>query len=129
VRVLLVEDDEAIRSLVVEFLTDEGYDVLATPDGATALTLVGPPGHWRPDLLLLDMYLPGMDGSAFARKYRQLPLPHAPIVLLTGASGATAAGQTEELGATGFLPKPFDLDALVAMVRRCTAERHSAVAP
>jgi CheY-like chemotaxis protein len=128
-RVLLVEDDAAIRNLVVEILTDEGYDVVAAPDAATALTLVHPPCHWRPDLLLLDVYLPGMDGTAFARAYQRLPVRHAPIVLLTSASATAAAGHAEEIGATGFLLKPFDLDALVATVRQYAAESRRTRAP
>jgi two-component system response regulator MprA len=112
--VLVVEDDESIRGLVSRVLAGEGYRVVTAEDGAVALELLGR-GTVVPGLILLDWGMP-TPGAVFARAYRALPAPPAPLVVLTaGADGAAAA---EEAGACGLLCKPFDLDDLVDTVRR-----------
>ena len=123
--VLVVDDDPLIREVVTATLRDEGYDVAGAPDGQTALAsaAASPPG-----LILLDMAMPGLDGRGFAAAYRALPGPHAPLVVFTaGATVAgpqfTDAGLLAELGAAGALPKPFDLDDLVALVTRFVPRR------
>jgi len=67
-----------------------------------------------PDVILLDMKMPVMDGWEFARVYRAAPGQHAPIVVVTAA--ADAAGRAAEVAADGHLPKPFDLDDLFRVV-------------
>jgi CheY-like chemotaxis protein len=109
--VLVVDDDEALRGLVVELLRDEGYRVEAVRDGRAALHAIA---RWSPDVILLDRCMPDMDGEEFARVYRALPPPHAPIVLLTGHTQAEAAG--ERVGAAAVVVKPFDLDDLLTTV-------------
>ena len=82
VRVLIVEDDDSIRDLVDLVLSSAGYEILTATDGAAALQVVG---TIHPDLVLLDMRMPVMDGWEFARWYRAGPEPHAPIVVVTAA--------------------------------------------
>jgi CheY-like chemotaxis protein len=110
-RVLVVEDDESIRDLVDLVLTSAGFEVLTASDGAAALRVVG---TVRPDLVLLDMRMPVMDGWEFARRYRAGPEPHAPIVVVTAARDA--AQRAAEIDANGYLGKPFDTSELVALV-------------
>jgi two-component system response regulator MprA len=117
-RVLAVDDDTAIVSLVAGVLRDDGYDVATALDGAAALSLLAT--GWQPALILLDVAMPRMDGPTFAAAYAGRPAPHAPIILLTASSGVDAAVLTERIGANGFLRKPFDLDALEMVVRRHT---------
>jgi two-component system chemotaxis response regulator CheY len=69
----------------------------------------------HPDLVLLDMRMPVMDGWAFARAYRELPAPRAPIVVMTAAPDARH--RAAEVEADGFVGKPFDLSELVSAVR------------
>jgi CheY-like chemotaxis protein len=114
--ILVVDDDATIRRLLFWALTDEGYAVLEASDGAIALVRVQ---ATAPSLILLDMRMPRMDGWEFARRYRQLPAPHAPLVCLTAAVDAAARGA--QIGAVATLGKPFDLDALLAVVRRHVA--------
>jgi CheY-like chemotaxis protein len=111
--ILVVDNDDAILSTVEAALADEGYTVLAAPDGVVALDLVRqrPPG-----LILLDMKMPIMDGWGFARAYRAQPGPHAPIVVLTAA--VDAGRPAAEIGAEGYLAKPFNLDDLLAVINR-----------
>ena len=110
-RILVVEDDESIRELVDVILSGAGYEVVTATDGAAALQVVG---TTRPDLVLLDMRMPIMDGWEFARQYRARPEPHAPIVVLTAARDA--AQRAAEIHADGFLGKPFDMESLLALV-------------
>lgn len=114
-RVLMVDDDAAIRNVVSLALGDEGFNVICAADGQEALEAIR---RSQPDLILLDMRMPVMDGWAFASAYRQEPPPHAPIVVLTAARDAAAVAT--EIGARECLAKPFDLDDLIACVRRLT---------
>jgi CheY-like chemotaxis protein len=111
-RVLLVEDDAAIRHVVAEALADEGYAVREATDGRRALEhLAG----WQPDLIVLDLMMPGMDGRAFRAEQRARGLAaDAALVVLT--AGRHAAGAGAELGAAAVVAKPFDLDDLLAAI-------------
>ena len=111
--VLVVDDEEPVRRLLVWLLTEEGYAVLEAPDGAVALAWVDAAA---PSLILLDMRMPVIDGWEFARRYRARPGPHAPLVCVTAAVDAAARGA--QIGAVATLSKPFDLDELLAVVRR-----------
>lgn len=117
-RVLVADDDKSIRETVALVLADEGYEVRTAPDGAIALSLLD---QWPPDVILLDMKMPVMDGWAFADAYRRRSAPQAPVVVLTAA--ADADQWARQIGADGVLPKPFDLDALILAVEEHAAER------
>jgi two-component system, chemotaxis family, chemotaxis protein CheY len=114
--VLVVEDDAATRALLRDVLEDAGYAVRVAADGAAGLRAAR---AVRPALVLLDLRLPGTDGWAFAAAYRRAPAPRAPVVVLT--ADVDAAAYAAGLGAAGHLLKPFDLDELLALVRRLTA--------
>ena len=112
-RVLVVDDDEFIRACVVDILRDEGYEVLDAPHGAAALALVE---DLPPDLILLDMRMPVLDGWGFARAYHDRPGPHAPIVVMTAAQDA--AQRATQVCSASYIAKPFQLDELLEMVER-----------
>ena len=114
--VLVVEDDDIVRHLLTALLEDEGYRVAAVTNGAAALQLLAEATAADPQVILLDMWMPVMDGREFIATYHRRPGRHAPIIAMTGAFFATpteAAPQVDEL-----LTKPFDLDQLLALVRR-----------
>ena len=111
-RILLVEDDEAIRALVYEVLLDGGYDVHQARSGNEGLARVT---EIRPDLILLDKLMPDGDGTAFAREYRARKGPHAPIVALSAA--ADAADWAGQIGAAAYVGKPLDIDDLLGVVK------------
>jgi CheY-like chemotaxis protein len=116
-RVLVVDDDPGIREFVLLALSDEGYDVLAAPDGHAALACAA--AH-PPDVVLLDFNMPGCDGRCFLEGYRRArPEPRAPVVLVTAARDARQ--RAAEVGADHHLGKPFDLDALLDLVARLAA--------
>lgn len=114
-RVLVVDDDPHIREVVGVALSDEGYEVLTAEHGAAALVRVA---SSQPDVILLDLRMPVMDGSEFARRYRQTPGPHAPIVVLTAWRDTEDDGNQVE--AEAFLAKPFRLGDLLSIVDRYT---------
>jgi two-component system OmpR family response regulator len=111
--VLVVDDDPEIREVLRDVLELAGQAVVEATDGQAALDAAGTHG---PCLVLLDMRMPGMDGRAFAAAYRAVSADPAPIVAMTGAHDATAAGR--EVGAAAVLAKPFSLDAIDAVIRR-----------
>ena len=112
-RVLVVDDDAGIRDLLDLALTNAGYAVALAEDGAAALAMVE---AVAPDVILLDMRMPVLDGWAFAEAYRRRPGRRAPIVVMTAARDAP--GSAAEIAATGYLAKPFDLAELLACVAR-----------
>ncbi|MHB0868250.1 MAG: response regulator [Chloroflexota bacterium] len=111
--ILVVDDDRDLLTLVAFVLESEGYQVETSSDGQQGLEAVS---RGMPGLILLDMKMPVMDGWAFAREYHSRHNPGAPIVVLTAADDAKR--RAEEIGAAGWIGKPFDLDALVAVVGR-----------
>lgn len=110
-RVLIVDDDEGIRQFVATALSEEGYEVAEAADGKEALARAE---AVRPDLILLDLRMPVMDGWEFARAYRSRPGKGARLVIVT--AGLDVAKDAREIGADGFLAKPFQLDDLLSAV-------------
>jgi two-component system, chemotaxis family, chemotaxis protein CheY len=110
--ILVIDDDAAILDTVSEILAFEGYPILTATNGAEGLRCVE---QAQPALILLDMRMPIMDGWEFARilKDRGITLP---IVVMTAAQDARQWAQ--EIGATAFLAKPFELLDLVNIVER-----------
>lgn len=112
-KVLVVDDDDELADVVRQVLRDAGYSVATVRHGAAALELVG---HIVPDLILLDLTMPIMDGWSFVSQYRRTAKESARIVLLT--ANAHAAEIARSLGADGYITKPFDMDDLVGIVGR-----------
>ena len=115
-RVLVVDDEPAIQMVVADALADEGHEARTAGSGREALALLD---RWLPDIILLDLTLPEMSGQAFRAAQRALggPRSEVPVILVTGAHQQD--GLVQEMGALGMLRKPFDLDALIALVNDC----------
>ena len=113
--VLIVEDDAAIRSLLEDVLRPAGYTVSVTNSGFQALA------HMRrepPDLVLLDLMLPDMDGWTLLRvRERERNLAGIPVLVIS-AAGPSGVAEAQELGAPVFLAKPFDIENLLAEIER-----------
>lgn len=112
-RILVVDDDEDIRATVADELESAGYAVEQAENGVAALASVD---RRRPHLILLDMRMPVMDGWAFAAEFHRRYGPDTPIVVFTAAPDARA--RALEVGAAAWLPKPFELDDLLAVIGR-----------
>ena len=110
---LVVDDDASIRELVAEALQGEGYAVETAEGGAQALDMVA---RAVPDAIVLDIWMPSLDGFDFMRTLRGDPKTQAvPVVAMSAAYPERAA---HDLGVQEFLAKPFEVTALVAAVER-----------
>ena len=114
--ILVVDDEPQIVEVVRDYLKQGGYRVLAARDGQTALTLAR---HERPDLIVLDLMLPGgMDGLEVCRRLRRDPaLADVPIIMLTARIAEADRLIGLELGADDYVTKPFSPREVVARVR------------
>lgn len=118
--VLVVEDDPAIRSFVSEALRDAGYRVAQAADGQEALDSLH---REQPLAMVLDIGLPLVDGTDVARLSRQLYDGDVPIIVMS--ANGQAESDAREVGASGFLRKPFLVDELEAILGRALAGRES----
>src|SRR5215203_482635 len=108
--ILVVDDEPALLELLVDILDGEGHEMLAARDGVVALGLLT--GR-RSDLVITNAMMPRLDGMGLIRSMRHHPdLRDVPVIVLSAATLPTLDG----LGAVTFLPKPFELTALLAAV-------------
>lgn len=115
-RIVIAEDDPAICAMLEKVLS-QFYQVTVTSDGPSALAVAGQ--QPAPDLLLLDVMMPGMDGHAVAAAARQLPgLKSIPIIFLTAKTGPAEVIKGIQSGARHYITKPFKIDDLVMRVKR-----------
>lgn len=116
-RILVVEDSDLIRSTVAECLSEEGYAVFTAANGVEALAVVR---YARPDAILLDLMMSVMDGWPFVAKCQEFPwCREIPIIVMSAAHALRlAAERLRELGVRSVISKPFDLEAVVAVIRR-----------
>jgi len=116
--VLVVDDDPSIRLMLKEVLRDEGYTVSVAANGREALAQLE---HDRPDLILLDLMMPEMDGRQFCHAIaprQQSPEERVPVMVLT--ADRASREEVRSLGVDGYVTKPFDLDKLLDEVARLT---------
>ena len=111
-KILVVDDEPKITQLVCDYLERAGFDVFVAYDGKTALSLAKTE---KPDMIILDLGLPQMDGLDFTREYRKLS--NAPIIMLTARSEESDKLIGLEIGADDYITKPFSPKELVARVR------------
>src|SRR5712692_4032269 len=120
-KVLVVDDEAHIVELARLYLTREGYEVEGVGDGTQALSRFG---KWKPDLVILDIMLPGMDGLAVCKEIRKQS--QVPIIMLTARDEVTDKVVGLEVGADDYLTKPFHPQELVArakaLLRRARVE-------
>jgi two-component system, OmpR family, response regulator MprA len=118
--VLLVDDDAPIRRMLERTLSAEGYAVSAVADGGSALAQVE---RSVPDVIVLDVAMPGLDGLAVTRRLRAKGLP-VPILLLTARDALHERVAGLDAGADDYLVKPFEVDELTARIRALLRRNH-----
>jgi DNA-binding response OmpR family regulator len=112
---MVVEDDDLIREALEATLVDEGYEVRAVAHGRQALQALR---TWPADLILLDLMLPIMDGWVFLAERQRLSLAPNARVAVVSATRQARNGDARALGVDAVIPKPFDLDLLLATTAR-----------
>lgn len=111
-RVLLIDDESSILVILATLFNDEGYTVRTAANGQEALELLR---GWRPDLILLDLMMPLMDGAAFRAEQRRLAAAaDVPLILLSADGKAPLS--SERFGAAAVIRKPFELEAVLDVV-------------
>src|SRR5512135_600053 len=110
--ILVVDDQSSVRQLLQEYLTEQGFRVITAEDGQRALYAAR---HDQPDLILLDIMMPKMDGYQFLRQYRQER--QTPVIIITAREEETDAVLGLDLGADDYVIKPFRMRELMARIR------------
>ena len=126
-QLLMIEDDSRLAQMVSDYLGQFGFALQHAPDALSGLTLLQstPP----PDLLILDLMLPDLDGLETCRRIRALPsaLARVPILMLTAKGDPMDRIIGLEMGADDYLPKPFEPRELLARIRAILRRQHDAV--
>ncbi len=117
--ILVVDDEPGIRQTLGDILEDEGYRVTSTPDGESALDLLRA-NHY--DVVLLDVWLPGMDGLEVLEHVKELE-DRPEIVMISGHGTVETAVKATKLGAYDFLEKPLSLEKTLIVVKNAAASR------
>jgi CheY-like chemotaxis protein len=123
--ILVVDDDQALRDVMHDHLSSLGYRVTVAEDGPTALKLLN---TMTPDLILLDVSMPGMDGVEVLRRVAAR-LPHIPVVMVTAFNDNKTAARALEEAAADYVMKPFQLNHLERVVAAQMSRRRSRPVP
>jgi DNA-binding NtrC family response regulator len=124
--ILVVDDEDDIRTTISDILEDEGYDVSVASDAATARAEVG---RERPDLILLDVWMPDVDGITLLREWAREGSPRCPVVILSGHGTVETAVEATRLGAVDFVEKPLSLAKLLRTVEKALDRAPEAARP
>ena len=118
-RVLVIDDDPGVRDYMEALVSRQGFEVFAAPDGEEALAGLD---QTRPDLVTLDVVLPGMDGLEILAELKKR-LPDVPVVMLSGHGQARNIVEAMRLGASDFLRKPFEVEELELAFQKALEKR------
>ncbi|SDM13372.1 DNA-binding response regulator, OmpR family, contains REC and winged-helix (wHTH) domain [Oryzisolibacter propanilivorax] len=131
-QLLMIEDDRRLAQMVIEYLTQSGLQVQHVGDGETGLALLQhPEGGPTPELVVLDLMLPGIDGLEVCRRIRALPgaAARVPVLMLTAKGDPMDRVIGLEIGADDYLPKPFEPRELLARIRALLRRREAGSVP
>jgi two-component system response regulator AtoC len=118
-RMLVVDDDEGLREYLQALASSRGFQVFAAPTGEEAIQTLD---HSRPDLVTLDLVLPGMDGLETLKHLKER-LPEVPVIMLSGHGQARSIVEAMKLGAADFLRKPFEVEELEVAFQKALEKR------
>jgi DNA-binding response OmpR family regulator len=107
-KILVVDDEPEVRQLMEHFLTERGYDVRIAENGRLALVTLD---TFTPDVVLLDMHMPEMDGLETLRRLA-VRSPSLPVIMITVNDDIETTARLLQLGAADYVPKPFNLEYL-----------------
>ncbi|MDH4375012.1 MAG: response regulator transcription factor [Ramlibacter sp.] len=125
-RLLMIEDDARLAGMVADYLAAAGFAVDHAPDATRGLDALAVPPQALPDLVILDLMLPDLDGLEVCRRLRALPgeAGRVPVLMLTAKGDPMDRVIGLEVGADDYLPKPFEPRELLARIRAILRRRH-----
>jgi twitching motility two-component system response regulator PilG len=116
-KILIVEDENCLLKLECILLTSKGYEVMGVANGEEALEKIF---DYNPDLVLLDVIMPGMDGFEVCRRIKSDPrTEHIPVVMLTAKKKPQDVRKGEEAGAVSYITKPFKSSTVIETIQKC----------
>jgi len=124
--ILFIEDESALQKTFREILSQEGYEMISALDGEAGLKLANPPaGGRKPDLILLDLILPKINGFDILRQLKKdEETKEIPVIVLTNLEGIGDVDKVIELGATTYLVKAqYSLEEIVEKIKKALEER------
>jgi len=113
--ILIVDDEPAIRTLIAEILTDEGYEIAVADNGESARSAMR---TRRPDLVLLDIWMPDIDGISLLKEWGEEGWLPCPVIMISGHGNVETAVEATRLGAYDFIEKPLSMAKLLVTVAR-----------
>ncbi len=119
-KIIVVDDEDNIRGTLQEILSDEGYEVTCAKDGETALRVFQ---KEAPDVVLLDVWIPGIDGMQTLKMLKNID-PETEIIMMSGHGSIDTAVKATKLGAYDFIEKPFSLESILRIVAKALRSRH-----
>src|SRR6185436_9733577 len=123
-QILVVDDEIGIRELLSEILSEEGYEVRLAENASEARAFRT---RARPDLVLLDIWMPDTDGVTLLKEWASAGLLTMPVVMMSGHATIDTAVQATRIGALDFLEKPIALQRLLSTVKRALAQHENRV--
>lgn len=124
-RILIIDDEPSIRRSLEGILHDEGFDAVGAADGLAGIQQIL---SCRPSLVLLDIWMPGVDGLETLQRIKNIA-PELPVIMISGHAAIATAMKAIQLGAADFIEKPLDLVATMAAVRKALGVPFSDAAP
>jgi len=125
VRIMIIEDDEAMRSLLEDFFEEEGFETDSASNGADALRILSKDPL---DLIVTDIRMPGLTGLDILPRLRRLK-PETPIIVMTAFGSEDVRRRSLERGATTYLEKPIHLSQLRTLIHEMISEKEKRVSP
>lgn len=118
-KIMVVDDEDSIRQSLSDVLKDEGFKVISARDGQEALKLLD---STQPDLVLLDIWMPGMDGTEVLKRIKTAR-PGLQVIMISGHGNIEAAVKAIKLGAYDYIEKPLSLEGVLLTVKRALGEK------
>ncbi|MEH2208059.1 MAG: response regulator [Nostoc sp.] len=120
-KILIIDDEKALRQAMAQILKDEGHDVIEAGDGEQGLKIIQQDATSRPDLVFLDLKMLKTQGSAVLKALGSKTLFELPVIVMTAYGTSRTAIEAMQLGAYDYLTKPFDLEDLVNLAQKALA--------
>jgi DNA-binding response OmpR family regulator len=116
IKILVADDSPTVRHLIMKFLDGEGYEIVTTSDSANVVDLID---EINPDLVISDIMMPGMDGYTFLRHIRKEKTRESlPVIMMSTKKREVMEELFVSYGISGYLQKPFEKEALVALIEK-----------